>query len=85
MIEDGEIHGHRGTLELLMQTLDRVRCSCASPLARRQAGEGEEAVAGFLQAVGDGAMTQPPRADEGLTAGLDFLGRGGVSCRCNRW
>jgi len=51
---------------------------CASPLARRQAGEGEEAVAGFLQAVGDGAMTQPPLADEGLYGGLDFLGRGGV-------
>src|SRR6187431_3116197 len=33
---------------------------------------------GFLQAVGDGAMTQPPLSDEGLTAGLDFLGRGGV-------
>ena len=70
--------GFDPSLELLMQTLDCVRCSCASPLARRQAGEGEEAVAGFLQAVGDGAMTQPPLADEGLTAGLDFFGRGGV-------
>jgi hypothetical protein len=47
-------------------------------MARREAGEGEEAIAGFLQAVGDGAMTQPPPADEGLTAGLDFFGRGGV-------
>src|SRR6202008_2900087 len=70
--------GFDPSLELLMQTLDRVRCSRASPLARRQAGEGEEALAGFLQAVGDGAMTQPPPSDEGLTAGLDFLGRGGV-------
>ena len=50
----------------------------ASPLARRQAGEGEEAVAGFLQAVGDGAVTEPPLADEGLAARLDLLGRGGV-------
>src|SRR6188474_2597960 len=50
----------------------------ASPLARRQTGGGEEEVAGFLQAVGDGAMTQPPLTDEGLTAGLDSLGRGGV-------
>src|SRR5205807_9690572 len=46
--------------------------------ARRQASEGEEAVAGFLQAVGDGAVLEPPLADEGLAACLDFLGRGGV-------
>jgi glucose/arabinose dehydrogenase len=31
------------------------------------------AVPGFLQAVGDGAMTQPPLADEGLTAGTGFI------------
>jgi len=56
--------GFDPSLELLMQALDRVRCSRASPLARRQAGQGEEALAGFLQAVGDRAMTQPPLADE---------------------
>src|SRR6187399_2511359 len=28
--------------------------------------------------LGGRAMTQPPLSDEGLTAGLDFLGRGGV-------
>ena len=32
----------------------------------RQAGEGEEPVAGFLQAVGDGFVFEPPLADEGL-------------------
>src|SRR3954464_12077364 len=42
------------------------------------AGEGERAPAGFPQAVGGGAVTEPPLSDEGLTAGLDFLGRGGV-------
>jgi hypothetical protein len=43
-------------LELFVQAFDRVRCSRASSLARRQARESEEAVAGFLQAVGDGTM-----------------------------
>ena len=58
-----------------MQPLDRIRRSRAAPLARRQAGEGEQAVAGFLQAVGDGAVLEPPFADEGLAAGFDLLTR----------
>src|SRR5580692_9826416 len=43
-------------LELFVQAFDRVRCSRASPLARRQAREGEEAIASFLQTIGDGSM-----------------------------
>src|SRR4051794_13689293 len=77
-VRSPEARSRRYRARRMMQTLDRVRCSRASPLARRQAGEGEEALAGFLQAVGDGAVTEPPLSDEGLTAGLDFLGRGGV-------
>ena len=38
-------------------------------------GEGEEPVAGFLQAVGNRAVFEPPLADEGLAAGFDLLGR----------
>src|SRR2546430_10487065 len=73
-------HGLRfyPSLELLVQTLDRVRCPRAAPLGRWQASESEEAVASFLQAVGDSAMTQPPLADEGRAAGRDRLGRGRV-------
>ena len=47
----------------------------------------EEAIAGFLETVGDGTlMFEPPSfADEGLAAHFDPLGRGGVGhCRCNR-
>jgi hypothetical protein len=40
-------------LELLMQALDRIGCSGALPLAWRQAGEREEALARLLQAVGE--------------------------------
>ena len=40
-------------LELFVQTLDRVRCSCASPLARRQARESEEVAASFFEAIGN--------------------------------
>jgi hypothetical protein len=47
-------------LELLVQPLDRIGGAYAAPLARRQPGEGEEAVAGFLQAVGDSAVLEPP-------------------------
>ena len=70
--------GFDPSLELLMQTLDRVRCSRASPLTWRQPCEGEQAVAGFVEAVGDRAMAQPPLADEGLAALLDLLGRGRI-------
>ena len=58
-----------------MQPFDRIGGARAAPLARRQAGEGEEPVAGFLQAVGDGAVLEPPFADEGLAASLDLLAR----------
>src|SRR5258707_6491866 len=53
-------------------------CPRASPLAGRQASEGEEAVTGFLQAVSNRAMTQPPLADEGLATVFDVGRRGGV-------
>ena len=59
-----------------MQTFNCVRRPRAPPLARRQSSEGEQAVAGFLQAVGDGTVLKPPFADEGLAAALDpFAGR----------
>jgi hypothetical protein len=78
-----EQHGQRclrrnlrldASLELLVEPLDRVRGSCATLLAGRQAGEGEEAVA----TVDNGTMLEPPLANEGLAARLDLLGRGGV-------
>ena len=40
--------------------------------------EGEEPIAGVLQAVGDGAVLEPPLADECLAAGFDLLARGGI-------
>ena len=62
-------------LELLVQPLDRIGGAYAAPLARRQPGEGEQAVAGFLQAVGNGAVFEAPLADEGLATDRDLLGR----------
>ena len=62
-------------LELFVQTFDCIRCPRAAPLARRQSCEGEQPVAGFLQAVGDGAVFEPPLADEGFAASLDVLWR----------
>ena len=47
-------------------------------MARRQSCEGEQPIAGFLQAIGDGAVLEPPLADEGLAAGFNLLARGGV-------
>jgi hypothetical protein len=70
--------GFDPSLELLVQTVDRVRGPCAAPLGRWQASESEEAVASFLQAVRDGAMTKPPLADESVAARRDLLGRGRV-------
>jgi hypothetical protein len=66
-------HGSTGlcfdpSCELLVQALNCIRRPRAAPLARRQAGEGEQTVAGFLQAVRDGAVLEPPLADEGLVA-----------------
>src|SRR3974390_2552207 len=61
-----------------MQPLDGVGGASALPLAWRQASKGEEAVAGFLQTIGDGTVLEPPFADEGLAAGLDLLTCRGV-------
>jgi hypothetical protein len=44
-------------------------------LVRWQTGEGEEAVAGFLKAVGDGPVLEPPPADEGFAARFDLFAR----------
>ena len=44
--------GLDASLEFLVQPLDRIGGARALPLARRQPRESEEAVAGFLQAVG---------------------------------
>jgi hypothetical protein len=70
-------HGLRldPSLELLMQPLDGVGGAHAAPLTWRQPREGEEPVAGFLQAVGDGAMLEPPFADKRLAPRLDLLRR----------
>ena len=43
-----------------------------------QKGEGEQPVAGFLQAVGDGAAFEAPFADERLAPALDLAARRGV-------
>ena len=48
------------SLELLVQPLDGVGGANAAPLTWRQTGEGEEPVAGFVQAVGDGTVLEPP-------------------------
>src|SRR6266542_2889416 len=63
------------SLELFVQTLDRIGGPGAAPLARRQPREGEEAIAGFFEAIGHRPTLEPPLADEGLAAALDL-------CRC---
>jgi hypothetical protein len=45
----------------------------AAPLARRQAGEGEEPVAGFLEALGDRFVLELPLADEGFAMPFDLF------------
>ena len=65
-------------LELLVEAFDGVRGPGASPLRWWQAGEGEEGVAGLLQAIGDGPVAEPPLADKGPAPLLDLLCRGGV-------
>ena len=45
-------------LELLVQAFDRIGGARALPLARRQPRECEQPFAGFLQAVGDGAVLE---------------------------
>src|SRR6266851_1089692 len=59
--------------ELFVQSLDCIRGAYAAPLARRQAGESEQAFSRLIQAVGNSAMLEPPFADEGLTADLYLL------------
>jgi len=44
----------------------------------REPREGEQLVARFLQAIGDGAAFQPPFADERLALRLDLRLRAGV-------
>src|SRR5450631_3267184 len=60
---------------LIVQSFDRIGSPRAPPLARRQSCEGEQPVTGFLQAVGDGAVLEPPFAVEGHAARLDLLTR----------
>ena len=67
--------GFHPSLELLVQSFDGVCGPGALPLARRQAREGEQVVAGLLQAVGNGPVPQPPFAQEGLPALLNVFGR----------
>src|SRR5258707_5439669 len=52
-------------------------CPRASPLARRQAREGEEAVTRLLPAVSNPAITQPPPSDRGPATVLAVRRRGG--------
>src|SRR3954454_23332871 len=61
-------------LEFLVKPLDGVGGSGRLPPAGRQSGEGEELLAGLLQAVGDGPALEPPLAQEGFAALLDLLG-----------
>src|SRR5580658_10907255 len=63
------------SLELLVQSFGRIGGPRAPPLARRKSCEGEQPVAGFLQAICDGAVLEPPFADEGLAARLGLLTR----------
>src|SRR5215831_10455859 len=58
-----------------MKPFDRVCSARATPLARRQTREGEEPIAGFLQAVGDGFVFEAPLADEGLAVLFDLFWR----------
>ena len=58
--------------ELLIEALGGVAGPGAFPLARRQAREGEQPVAGLLQAGGHGSVAQPPLAEEGLAARHDL-------------
>jgi len=64
------------SFELFVQLLDCVRRSRASPLTWWQPREGEQAVSGFFQAVGDRTMAKPPFANKGLAA---FLISSGVA------
>src|SRR5262249_26231650 len=52
------------SLELLVQSFNGVGGTSATPLTERQPREREEPVAGFLQAVRDGTVLEPPFAKE---------------------
>jgi len=60
------------SLELLVQAFDRIRGADRFPLALRKAREGEQLVAGLIEAVGDGLAFQPPFADECLACGASI-------------
>ena len=65
-------------LELLVQPFDRIRRPRAAPLGRRQMCKREQPIAGFVEAVGDRAVLEPPLADESLAAHCDVFRRGRV-------
>jgi hypothetical protein len=67
------------SLEFLMQAFDGVRGPDRFSLALREAGESEQSVARFLQAVGDGAAFEPPFPDKGFSFGLDLLAGLGIN------
>jgi hypothetical protein len=71
----GRQHGLRldPALELFVEPFDRIRGAHAAPLARRQTAEGEEPVAGFLRAIGNSAVLEPPLANEGFAPRCDLL------------
>src|SRR5512132_1681368 len=70
--------GLDAALELLVQPFDGIGGARRAPLAGRQAGEGEQPVTRFLQAVGDRPALQPPLAQEGLAPFLDLFRGFGV-------
>ena len=64
--------------ELFVQSLNRIRCADRFPLAFREAREGEEFVARFLQALCNRAAFHSPFANERLALDLDLRLRGGI-------
>ena len=58
--------------ELLVEPFDCVGGARTFPLADGQPGEGEQPVTGLLEAVGYRFAFEPPFADEGAPAYLDF-------------
>jgi len=58
-----------------MQTFNDVGRPSALPLARRKPCEGEEPIACFFKAVGNGAVPQAPFAQKRLASLLHFLER----------
>ena len=66
-----------------------LNSSCSRSIAlvvralRHWLGGGEEPVAGFLEAVGDGFVLEPPLADEGFEMLFDRFRRFRVDLRCS--